>query len=265
MDNKHSDNGQLLTFGGHLEVLRRMLFRMILVVAVLAVVFFSLKEQTFHALLAPAKWDFVTYRMLESCAHAVGLESFHFEPYHVRLVSTELTSQFMLHLSSSCYLALLAASPYILWELFRFVAPALYAAERRTATWLVLAMYVLFMGGVAMSYYIVFPISFRFLGTYQVDASVENTITLASYIGTFATLTLLLGLMFQLPVVAFALGKLGLITSSFLKRYRRHAFVIVLTLAAIITPSVDVFTLMLVTLPVYGLYVLCIVVVRWIE
>ena len=265
MGHKRDNDTQFLTFGGHLEVLRLVLFRILLVVTGLSIFFFSFKAETFRLLLAPSRWDFITYRVLESCIRAFGFGNFRFEPYEVRLVSTELTSQFMLPLSSSFYLALLTASPYILWELFRFVSPALYVAERRVATGLALAMYVLFTCGVLLSYYVVFPLSFRFLGTYQVDISVENTITLASYIGTFSTLTLMLGLVFQLPVVVFGLGKLGLITSSFLKRYRRHAFIVVLTLAAIITPSVDAFTLMLVTLPIYGLYVLCIIVVRWIE
>lgn len=264
MENKHEDGGQLLTFGGHLEVLRGMLFRMIGVVTILAVVIFMFKEPTFRMLLAPGEWDFVTYRYLEKCIRALGLSS-GLGPFHVNLISTELASQFMVHLSTSLYLALLGASPYLLFELFRFVSPALYASEKRYAVWLVVSMYVLFALGVLMSYYLVFPLSFRFLGTYQVDASVENTITLSSYIGTFTTLTFMLGLLFQLPVVAFGLARLGVLSASFMQHYRRHAFIVILTVAAFITPSVDMFTLALVTLPIYGLYELCIMVVRRVE
>ena len=264
MESRREDEGPLLTFGGHLEVLRGMLFRMVLVVTVLAVVIFMFKEQTFRMLLAPGKWDFVTYRHMEACVRALGFD-FEFEHYQVNLISTELASQFMVHLSSSFYLALLGASPYLLYEVFRFVSPALYVSEKRHALLLVVSMYVLFACGVLLSYYLVFPISFRFLGTYQVDTSVVNTITLVSYISAFTTLTFMLGLLFQLPVIAFGLAKLGLLSAAFLKCYRRHAFIVILTVAAIITPSVDMFTLALVTLPVYGLYELCIVVIRRVE
>lgn len=262
MDSK-SDDIQLLTFGGHLEVLRKMLFRIVLVVVVLCILIFSLKEWTFGILLAPRNWDFVTYKCIEEFIRWCGFE-FHFEPYHVDLISTELASQFMMHISSSAYLALLAASPYILFELFRFISPALYESEKKYSLNVVLAMYLLFSLGVLMNYYIVFPVSFRFLGTYQVDPSIRSTITLASYISTFSTLTFVMGLVFQLPVVAFILAKLGLITSSFMARYRKHAFIVVMAIAAIITPP-DLFTLVLVTVPMYLLYELCIIIIKRIE
>ena len=189
---------------------------------------------------------------------------FRFEPYQIDLISTELASQFMMHISSSVYLALLGASPYILYELFRFISPALYENEKKYSLMIVVSMYVLFSLGVLMNYYIVFPVSFRFLGTYQVDPSIRSTITLASYISTFSTLTFVMGLVFQLPVVAFILAKLELITSTFMVRYRRHAFIGVMVTAAIITPP-DLFTLILVTVPMYLLYELCIVIIKRIE
>ena len=184
--------------------------------------------------------------------------------YQIDLISTELASQFMMHISSSVYLALLGASPYILYELFRFISPALYENEKKYSLMIVVSMYVLFSLGVLMNYYIVFPVSFRFLGTYQVDPSIRSTITLASYISTFSTLTFVMGLVFQLPVVAFILAKLELITSTFMVRYRRHAFIGVMVTAAIITPP-DLFTLILVTVPMYLLYELCIVIIKRIE
>ena len=189
---------------------------------------------------------------------------FRFENYQIDLISTELASQFMMHISSSVYLALLGASPYILYELFRFISPALYENEKKYSLMIVVSMYVLFSLGVLMNYYIVFPVSFRFLGTYQVDPSIRSTITLASYISTFSTLTFVMGLVFQLPVVAFILAKLELITSTFMVRYRRHAFIGVMVTAAIITPP-DLFTLILVTVPMYLLYELCIVIIKRIE
>ena len=170
----------------------------------------------------------------------------------------------MMHISSSMYLALLGASPYILYELFCFISPALYESEKKYSLIVVVSMYVLFSLGVLMNYYIVFPVSFRFLGTYQVDPSIQSTITLASYISTFSTLTFVMGLVFQLPVVAFILAKFGLITSSFMARYRRHAFIVVMVVAAVITPP-DLFTLVLVAVPMYLLYELCIIIIKRIE
>ena len=255
------DGGQeLLSFGDHLEVLRRMLFRIIAVAGVIAVVVFCFKETTFSMLLAPSEWDFVTYRAIEQVLQAMGFD-FHFEPYHVQLIATELQSQFMTHISTAVYLGLLAASPYIMYELFRFISPALYENERRYSVRVTLTIYVLFVMGVLLTYFVLFPISFRFLGTYSVAESVTSTITIDSYISSMLSLTLVMGAVFQLPVICFILGKLGLINSSLLARYRRHAFVLLMVIAAIITPP-DVMTLVLVSLPLYMLYEVSIWVVR---
>lgn len=255
------DGGQeLLSFGDHLEVLRRMLFRIIAVAGVIAVVVFCFKETTFSMLLAPSEWDFVTYRAIEQVLQAMGFD-FHFEPYHVQLIATELQSQFMTHISTAVYLGLLAASPYIMYELFRFISPALYENERRYSVRVTLTIYVLFVLGVLLTYFVLFPISFRFLGTYSVAESVTSTITIDSYISSMLSLTLVMGAVFQLPVICFILGKLGLINSTLLARYRRHAFVLLMVIAAIITPP-DIMTLVLVSLPLYMLYEVSIWVVR---
>jgi sec-independent protein translocase protein TatC len=255
------DGGQeLLSFGDHLEVLRRMLFRIIAVAGVIAVVVFCFKETTFSMLLAPSEWDFVTYRAIEQVLQAMGFD-FHFEPYHVQLIATELQSQFMTHISTAVYLGLLAASPYIMYELFRFISPALYENERRYSVRVTLTIYVLFVMGVLLTYFVLFPISFRFLGTYSVAESVTSTITIDSYISSMLSLTLVMGAVFQLPVICFILGKLGLINSTLLARYRRHAFVLLMLIAAIITPP-DIMTLVLVSLPLYMLYEVSIWVVR---
>ena len=255
------DGGQeLLSFGDHLEVLRRMLFRIIAVAGVIAVVVFCFKETTFSMLLAPSEWDFVTYRAIEQLLQAMGFD-FHFEPYHVQLIATELQSQFMTHISTAVYLGLLAASPYIMYELFRFISPALYENERRYSVRVTLTIYVLFVMGVLLTYFVLFPISFRFLGTYSVAESVTSTITIDSYISSMLSLTLVMGAVFQLPVICFILGKLGLINSTLLARYRRHAFVLLMVIAAIITPP-DIMTLVLVSLPLYMLYEVSIWVVK---
>lgn len=258
-----SQSNELLTFGGHLEVFRRMLFRIVAVVGGIAVVVFCLKDETFKLLLAPGEWDFVTYRWIERMAQAMGFE-FCFEEYHIDLIATDLSSQFMTHVTTAVYLGLLGASPYILYELFRFVSPALYENEWKYSVQVVCAIYVLFFVGVLMSYFVLFPISFRFLGTYSVADKVHSTITLDSYITTFTSLTLVTGVVFQLPVLAFFLGKMGVVTSGMLAQYRKHAFIVIMLVAAIITPP-DLMTLVLVTMPLYLLYEVSIRVVRWAE
>ncbi len=182
---------------------------------------------------------------------------FHFEPYHVSMIATDLSSQFMTHITTAVYLGLLGASPYILLELFRFVSPALYDNERRYSVQVAVVVYVLFVVGVL-------PISFRFLGTYSVSERVVSNITIDSYVSTFTTLTLTMGLVFQLPVIAFFLTKLGFVSSSMLTRYRRHAFLLIMVVAAVITPP-DLMTLVLVTIPLYLLYELSVQIVKRVE
>lgn len=261
---KANKGSSMLTFGGHLEVLRRMMFRIIGVAGAIAMMVFCIKDTTWRLLLAPSEWDFVTYRAIEDLIRSVGFGDFHFEEYHVELIATDLSSQFMTHITTSIYLGLLGASPYILYELFRFVSPALYENERRYSVQAIVVIYVLFLFGVLMSYYMLFPVSFRFLGTYSVSERVHSTITLDSYVTSFTTLTLLMGVVFQLPVVAFLLAKMGMITSALLSAYRKHAFLLIMVVAAVITPP-DLMTLALVTVPLYLLYEVSIRVVRLME
>lgn len=256
-----NSGNDMMTFGGHLEVFRHLLFRVLGVTIVLAVVVFCFKEQTFNMLMAPSHWDFVTYRWIENIIQATGSD-FHFSQFHVNMIATELSSQFMTHISTAFYLGLLGTSPYMLYELFRFVSPALYDNERKYAVKIVVTVYILFIIGVLMTYYVLFPVSFRFLGTYNVSEEVVSNITLDSYISTFTSLTLVMGLVFQLPVLAFFLARMGAINKSMLTHYRKHAFIIIMIVAAIITPP-DVMTLFLVSAPLYLLYELSIKVVKW--
>ncbi|MBQ7532958.1 MAG: twin-arginine translocase subunit TatC [Bacteroidales bacterium] len=260
---RKNKNDGMMTFGGHLEVLRRMLFRIIIVVFIISGVIFYFKDKTFELLLAPSEWNFITYRYIERFMHIFG-SNFHFNEFHVNLIATELSSQFMTHITTSLYLGLLGASPYILIELFNFITPALYDNEKKYSVRVAITIYLLFVLGVLMSYFILFPISFRFLGTYSVSDVVESNITLKSYTSTFTTLTLVMGLVFQLPVIAFFLGKLGVVTSEMMKRYRKYAFLVIMIVAAIITPP-DVMTLILVTIPLYLLYEISRIVIKRIE
>ena len=246
------DNTGLLTFGGHLNVLRKMLFRIILVVVVLGSAIFCFKQQTFAIVLAPHRSDFCTFQFIECLIAWFGFD-FKFTEYNIPLISTELSAQFMTHITVSCILAAMLASPYILFELFKFISPALYESEKKYSVLVAGIIYLLFILGLLMSYFVIFPISFQFLANYQVDEEIVNTITLDSYISTFTTLTFLMGIVFQLPVIAFILGKMGFIDAPMLKQYRAYALILIMIIAAIITPP-DIFTLVMVTMPIYGLY-----------
>ena len=261
--NEETHDKTLMTTGGHLEALRWMLFRILGVTSVIAIVIFCFKDITWKWLLAPSEWDFCTYQWLEQLMNAVGID-FHFKEFHVKMIATDLSSQFITHITTAIYLGLLGASPYILCELFRFISPALYENERHYSVQVTCIIYILFILGVLMSYFILFPISFRFLGTYSVSVRVVSNITLDSYISSFVSLTLIMGVVFQLPVIAFFLGKLGVVTSEMLSIYRKHSFIVIMSLAAIITPP-DLMTLILVTIPLYLLYEVSIRVVSWSE
>lgn len=242
----------LLSFGGHLEVLRQMLFRILGVTLVFSCIVFCFKALTFEILLAPSDSSFVTYSIIEHLMQRID-RSFVFEPFNIQLIATDLSSQFVTHLTTSLYLGLLCASPFIMYELFRFITPALLENERRYSTKIMISVYLLFMIGVLMNYYILFPISFRFLGTYSVADKVHTMITLDSYISTFVSLTLLLGIVFQLPIITFILAKMGILNASMMSKYRKHALILIMLTAAIITPP-DIITLLLVAIPIYILF-----------
>lgn len=245
--------GGALTFWDHLDELRSVLIRILVITAIAAAAAFCLKESLFAVVLAPRSSDFITYRLM-------GVE-----PFSIHLMNTGLTEQFMIHLRTALYAGVLIALPYILYQLFRFVSPALYASERRYATVLVGSGYVMFMMGTVLNYLVVFPLTVKFLGTYQVSPDVANMLTLQSYIDTLLGMNLVMGVVFELPVVCALMGCLGLIDSQWMGRYRRHAVVVILMVAAIITPTTDVFTLLVVSLPIWLLYEVSILIVRTTE
>ena len=242
--------GEVATFWDHLDVLRTSLIRIAVAVMVLAVAAFIMKDELFAVVLAPRSSDFVSYRLL-------GVE-----PFSLHLMNTGLTEQFMIHMRTALYAGLLTASPYVLYELFRFVSPGLYEHERHYAVRLVGAAYVMFIIGTAANYFVVFPLTVRFLGTYQVSPDVANMLTLQSYTDTLLGMSLVMGVVFELPVVCALMGRMGLINSDVMSHYRRHAVVAILVVAAVITPTTDVFTLMVVALPIYLLYEVSIQIVR---
>lgn len=238
------------TFWDHLDVLRASLIRMAIVVTGFTVVAFLMKDTLFNIVLAPRSSHFVTYQLLGA------------EDFTLHLMNTGLTEQFMIHVRTALYAGVLLASPYILYELFRFVSPGLYANERRYTVWIVGAAYLMFIIGTFVNYFVVFPMTVHFLGTYQVSPDVANMLTLQSYIDTLLGMSLIMGVVFELPVVCAVMGRMGLITNRMMTEYRRHAIVAILVVAAIITPTTDIFTLMVVSLPIYLLYELSIQIVR---
>lgn len=251
----------VMTFWEHLDVLRGALIRIILVTVVFGAVAFIFKQQLFDIVLAPKNPDFITYRYLQSLSDIMpGGDDIYFS---VRLINTGLAEQFIIHMKTAICAGILCASPYILYQLFLFVSPGLYANERKHAVGLVGTGYLMFIIGVLVSYFLIFPLTFRFLGTYQVADDVDNMISLDSYMSTLIMMCLAMGIIFEMPVLSWILAKMELISDEFMRRYRKHAIVFILIVAAIITPTSDIFTLLLVSLPMWLLYELSIIIIHF--
>ena len=239
-----------MTFWDHLDELRSVIIRTLVVTVAAAAVAFCLKEQLFDIVLAPRTSDFITYRLM-------GVE-----PFSIHLMNTGLTEQFMIHLKTAMYAGVLIALPYTVYLLFGFVSPALYDNERKYATLLCTSGYLMFMLGTLLNYFLIFPLTVKFLGTYQVSPDVANMLTLQSYMDTMLMMNLVMGITFELPVVSWILGRMGLINAQMMRAMRRHAVVAILVVAAIITPTTDAFTLFIVALPIWLLYELSIFIVK---
>lgn len=239
-----------MTFWEHLDELRGSLIRMAIAAIAMGLVAFAMKETLFDIVLAPSKSNFFLYRIIGA------------EPFDIKLINTGLAEQFTIHMKVALTVGLLVASPYILYLLFHFVSPALYENEKRYSVRITLGAYLMFIVGVALNYFLVFPLTVRFLGTYSVSADIENMLTLSSYVDSMLMMSLWFGIIFELPVVCWLLGKFGLLKAEWMTRYRRHAIVAILIIAAIITPTGDIFTLMVVSLPIYILYEASAILVR---
>lgn len=244
------DQSPQLTFWQHLDALRYSLIRMAVAAVVAGVAAFCFKETLFDVVLAPASDDFFVYRLVGA------------PPFSLHLVNTGLTEQFLIHMKVALLAGLLIASPYLLYVAFRFVAPALYPEERRVSVRLVGAAYAQFLVGVVLNYLLVFPLTVRFLGTYQVSENVSNLLTISSYVDTLVLMSLMFGIVFEIPVISYLLARFGLLRARWMTHFRRHAIVVILIVAAVITPTGDIFTLLLVSLPIWLLYELSIGLVR---
>ena len=245
-----------MSFWDHLDVLRGILIRIAVVVVTVALVMFAVMPSLFDSvIMAPCKGDFVLYRAFERVTQALPfLPQFSTEGFHVDLINIQLASQFFIHISTSFWLALVLSFPIVLYLLWTFVAPALYEHEKRGVRLAFFIGNIMFFLGVAVGYFVVFPVTLRFLADYHVSSIVPNQISLDSYIDTFLMLIFVMGLVFELPLVAWLLGNVGVLKREFFRRYRRHAVVALMLLAAFITPTGDPFTLMIVFLPIYLLW-----------
>lgn len=248
-----------MSFFEHLEVLRWHIIRAVIAIAVFALLSFTFYDFVFNQIImGPKNLDFWTYRMMCKVGDLLSLDGFCVEKIPFNIINTELAGQFMLQINSCLLMALALGFPYLLFEVWLFVKPALTEVERRSASGFVFYATILFIIGALFGYYIVVPLSVNFLANVSLSAEITNQITIDSYLSTIATLTLGCGVIFLLPILIFILSKLGLMTPQFMRASRRYAVVIILIIAAIITPTADVITLLTVSAPMFILYELSI-------
>jgi sec-independent protein translocase protein TatC len=245
-----------MSFWGHLDALRGHLWRASIVVVILASVLFCYPEFLFDKVIfGPIKSDFITYRAFCKLGHLLNIgDDLCFGHYTFKLQSLGISDQFTSQLWIACVAGLIVGSPYVLWELWRFIRPALKEKERKASVWFIGSASFLFVTGVCFAYYVIAPLMINFLGNYKVSDMVENNFTMDSYISTVTTLTLATGLIFELPVLVYFLTRFGILTPQFMRKYRKHAIVVILIVAGVITPSPDVTSQLLVAFPLYFLY-----------
>lgn len=249
-----------MSFWDHLEVLRWALFRSACVLLLCLIGTFTLLPHIFDDfILAATSNDFFVYRWLNIISH--GMISFS-PDFNVQIININVASQFMTHIQTSISLAAVVAFPYFIWEIWKFIEPALYENEIKHIRPAFMGGTLMFYLGCAVGYFLVFPFTFRFLMEYELSPSIQNQINLSSYIGNFTMLILVMGIVFEMPLLAWLLSQFGILHKEFLRKYRRHATVILLVAAAIITPSGDPFTLMLVFVPLFLLYEMSIMVIK---
>lgn len=236
-----SESGEM-TFWDHLDVLRKSIFRIVVVVLAAAIGLFTFKDFLFDDLiLAPANEDFFLYKWLGA-------------DFSLELVNIEVTAQFMIHMKIAFLCAIVLTFPYVIFKVWQFIAPALYENERKKVRSAFLFASVLFYLGVFIGYTLIFPLMLNFFADYQVSAAVPNMFSLSSYISLLTSMVLTFGIVFEFPTLVVVLSSLGILKKEWMKKYRRHAILAVVVLAAIITPSGDPFSLAVVTLPLYLLY-----------
>lgn len=254
-------NPDAMSFWEHLDVLRGILFKIALITLLFAAIAFAFKETLFNIILAPKNDDFIIYKFFRSISRIFSSDG-NDGHFAVQLINTGLAKQFVIHMKAAIYAGFLVAAPYTLYQLFRFVSPALYTNERKYAVKVLGGGGIMFAFGVLLSYFLIFPLTFRFLGTYQVSEEVVNMISLESYMDTLMMLCVMMGIVFEIPILCWLFAKFGFLTAEFMQKYRKHAVVILLVVSAVITPTADIFTLTVVALPMWILYEASILIVR---
>jgi len=251
-----------MTFLDHLEELRWHIVRSAGAIFIFAIVAFVMKEFIFDVIiLRPRLPEFWTNRMFSKLGDLVGTEAVKINQIPLKMQSINIAGQFSTHIMVSIIAGFIVASPVVFYEFWRFIKPALYDKEKKHASGAVFFTSVLFMLGVLFGYYLIVPLSIHFLGTYQVSSDVENMINLKSYISSVTSISLAAGVVFLLPIFSYFLSKVGLITPQFMKTYRKHAYVVMLLLSAVITPP-DIFSQILVCFPLVFLYEIGIMISR---
>ena len=248
-------NKEEMSFLDHLEILRWHLIRSGIAILLFSILAFIFKEIIFDVvLLAPKDPNFLTYRFLCNISQALGLgDALCIKESPFSLMNINMAGQFSAHLLTSFYAGFILAFPYVFWEIWSFVLPALKEKEAKVSRGIVFFSSLLFLTGVIFGYFVIAPLSINFLGSYQVSQTVANQISLTSFISTVTTISLANGIIFELPILVYFLTKIGLLTPEFMRTYRRHAMVITLILSAIITPP-DITSQILVSFPLIILY-----------
>lgn len=243
-----------MSFWDHIDELRSTLIKVAIVLVVMVVGLFAFMPQIFDSvILAPCRGDFVLYRAIAAITALVPDAPQFSTDFQVELINIQLSSQFFIHLSTSFWLALVFSFPIVVYLLWQFISPALYEEEKRGASFAFLLGNVMFFLGVAVGYFVVFPISLRFFYGYRISELVPNQISLDSYMDSFLMLVFMIGLVFEMPLVSLILSKVGILRRSFFGKFRRHAVIALLVLSALITPS-DPFSMIVVFFPLYVLY-----------
>ncbi len=250
-----------MSFFEHIEELRWHLLRAAASVLIVTIVVFLLKDFVFqYVILGPTSPDFITYTLF--CEY---LPQFCFYPQQLQIITRDIQEQFISHIKVSLWLGFIVSFPYILYEVWRFIKPGLYKKEITAAKGMVFICSFLFLTGVSFGYFIIAPIAITFLSSYSVSPDIANTTTLAALVDSITMFTLPVGIIFETPIILYFLAKIGLVSSPFLIQYRKHSFVFIIIIAAIITPSPDVFSQMMVAIPLYILYEVSIIVVKRID
>ncbi|NOX87290.1 MAG: twin-arginine translocase subunit TatC [Chlorobi bacterium] len=258
--NPEEETEKVMSFWDHMEELRMTIIRSVIAIVILAIVAFLNRKIIFDVIiLAPSKPGFFTNEVLCKISHKLSLNALCISDINLDIININMSGQFLTHMYISLVAGFIAAFPYILWEIWRFVRPALHDNEKKYSRGGIFISTLLFAIGIVFSYFMIVPLTVNFLGTYQVSESVHNQISLNSYISTVVSLTFAVGLVFELPILVYFLTKIGVLTPDFLKKNRKYMFVILLILAAIITPP-DMFSQVLVVVPLVLLYEFSIVI-----